>query len=252
MNLPDYAEKNRAAWTNMNADFHEPGRRAWSQEEITWGIWEVKESELKTLGDLSGLDVVELGCGTGYISSWVARRGGKPVGIDITPAQLNSAREFQKEFDIAFPLIEASAEEVPLPDASFDLAISEYGASIWCDPRKWIPEAARLLRPGGRLVFLRNGTLSLLTTGPTGPAGSQLVRPMFGLRRFDWEDEGSVEFHIPIGEMIDVLHGAGFQLERLIEVEPPADAPETRFDYMSLDWAKQWPSEEIWCARRIG
>ena len=95
------------------------------------------------------MDTVELGCGTAYFSAWLASRGARPVGIDITPAQLETARRMQAEFGLDFPLIEASAEDVPLPDESFDLAISEYGASIWADPYRWIPEAARLLRPGG-------------------------------------------------------------------------------------------------------
>ena len=75
------------------------------------------------------MDTIELGCGTAYISAWLARRGARPVGIDITPAQLETARRMQGEFGLDFPLLEASAEDVPLPDESFDLAISEYGAS---------------------------------------------------------------------------------------------------------------------------
>ena len=94
-----------------------------------------------TLGDVAGLDVVELGCGTAYVSAWLARRGARPVGVDVTPAQLATARRCQAEFGLEFPLVEASAEDVPLPSESFDLAVSEYGASIWCDPHLWIPEA---------------------------------------------------------------------------------------------------------------
>jgi len=56
------------------------------------------------------------------------------------------------EAGIVFELVQAPGERVPLPGASFDLVHSEHGAATWADPRKWIPEAARLLRPGGRLV----------------------------------------------------------------------------------------------------
>ncbi|MGH3040363.1 MAG: class I SAM-dependent methyltransferase [Gaiellaceae bacterium] len=62
-----------------------------------------------------GLDVVELGCGTAYVSAWLARRGALPVGVDITPAQLATARAMQARFGLEFPLVEASAEAVPLP-----------------------------------------------------------------------------------------------------------------------------------------
>ena len=65
------------------------------------------------------------------------------------PAQLESARRCQDRFGISFPLIEADAGAVPLPSGRFDLAISECGASLWCDPARWVPEAARLLRQGG-------------------------------------------------------------------------------------------------------
>ena len=73
-------------------------------------------------------------------------------------------------------LIEANAEDVPLPDESFDLAVSEYGASIWAIPSCWIAEAARLLRPGGRLAFLCNSTLSILCSPDEGKLEERLLR----------------------------------------------------------------------------
>jgi len=140
---------------------------------------------------------------------------------------------------------------VPLPGASFDLALSEYGASIWADPYRWIPEAARLLRPGGRLVFLRNSTLVILCQDEKPPARAELVRPQRGLHRIDWEDTGEVEFHLGAGDLIDVLRGSGFEVERLVELYAP-DGAETHwyYDYVSADWARQWPAEELWVARK--
>jgi ubiquinone/menaquinone biosynthesis C-methylase UbiE len=88
------------------------------------------------------------------VSAWLARRGARPVGIDPTAGQLSIAREEQRRHDLAFPLVLAAAEQTPFRDRSFDLAIRKYGAAIWADPYQWIPEAARLLRPGGELVFL--------------------------------------------------------------------------------------------------
>ncbi len=252
--LPIHVQKNRDTWTKTSADWVAPGRRAWESPAITWGIWDVPESEVHALGDLEqwrGKDSIELGCGTGYVSSWLHRLGMRPLGVDITRAQLDTARAFQQEFGIEFPLIEASAENVPLPDASFDLAISEYGASIWCDPFAWIPEAARLLRPGGTLVFLRNSTLSVLCVPDVGTATSEMVRDYFGLHRVEYDAE-SVEFHLPTGPMIRLLRQCGFEIEELIDIQPPADAKPNRFDYISLEWSKRWPSEEIWRARKKG
>jgi ubiquinone/menaquinone biosynthesis C-methylase UbiE len=97
--------------------------------------------------DLDGQDAIELGCGTAYVSAWLARRGARPVGIDNSEQQLATARRLQAQHSLVFPLIHGNAESVPYPDESFDFAISEYGAAIWADPYHWIPEAARLLRP---------------------------------------------------------------------------------------------------------
>ena len=127
------AAKNRELWTQTNADYTaENAPEAWAREEIDWGIWNVREAELRVFAgiDFDGLDVVELGCGTAYFSAWLAKRGARPVGVDVTPAQLETARAMQAKFGLAFPLIEANAEETGLPDGSFDLALSEYGASI--------------------------------------------------------------------------------------------------------------------------
>ena len=251
--LPEHAVKNRAAWTRMAPDWVEPGRRNWRSPAIHWGIWQLPEAEVGALGDLSllrGRDVIELGCGTAYFSGWLARHGARPVGVDVTPAQLETARLLQREHGIEFPLVEANAERVPLPSESFDLVISEYGASIWCDPHQWIPEAARLLRPGGRLVFLRNSPLAMLCLPASGPISRELVRSYSELHRLEWDDDHSVEFHLSHGGMIGLLREQGFEVEKLIELSPSEDTPESRFSYMSKEWARNWPSEEIWCARK--
>src|SRR5215813_2831869 len=125
--LPDHVAKNREAWTGYSQDYREPGRRLWQTHEISWGIWNIPESEVRALEgiDFSGLDTVELGCGTGYVSAWLAKRGARPVGIDNSAQQLATARRLQEQHGLHFPLIHGNAESVPLPDASFDLAISE-------------------------------------------------------------------------------------------------------------------------------
>lgn len=149
--LPEHVRRNRAHWHEQAARYVEPGERAWAQDEPTWGIWGVPESRLGMLpAELAGLDAIELGCGTGYVSAWLARPGARPVGIDDSERQLATARRLQRQQGLDFPLLHGNAEAVPLPDASFDLAISEHGACLWADPHRWVPEAARLLRPGGR------------------------------------------------------------------------------------------------------
>src|SRR5207302_7575448 len=194
---PDYLARNRAGWTKANAEYtSERALSAWSEAEITWGMCRAREIDIKVLPDFRGKDVVELGCGTGYFGAWLKRDGAaRMVGVDITPAQLDTARALNDELGLGIEYMEANAEDTGLPSESFDLAVSEYGASIWCDPYKWIPEAARLLRHGGRLVFMRNSTLVILCSADEWPAREQLVHPQFGMRRFE-RPEGGVEFHL--------------------------------------------------------
>ena len=113
--LTDHAQRNRAHWTGLATSYAEVARRAW-QREPNWGCWGSPDSELHLLDDVSGKDVLELGCGTAYISSWLARQGARVVGLDVTPAQLETARRMQAEFGIEFELVEASAEDVPFSD----------------------------------------------------------------------------------------------------------------------------------------
>jgi SAM-dependent methyltransferase len=249
--LPEHVRRNRATWNEWAADYVAEGRRNWAGDP-TWGIWSVPEAELGVLpASVDGCDAIELGCGTAYVSAWLARRGARPVGIDNSEAQLATARAFQGEFGLEFPLWHGNAESVPAPDASFDLAISEYGASIWCDPYRWIPEAARLLRPGGRLIFLVNGVIAMLTLPdePNGAAGDRLLRPYFGMHRFEWSDDDSVEFHLPHGELIALLRRCGFEIEELLEIRPP-EGSVTRFPFIGLEWARRWPCEEVWKVRK--
>ncbi len=250
--LPDHVSRNRTEWNAWAEEYVRPGHRNWSAEEPTWGIWGIPESEVGMLtADLDGRDAIELGCGTAYVSAWLARRGARPIGIDNSPAQLDTARAFQKEFGLEFPLLLGNAEELSFPDASFDFAISEYGASIWCDPYRWIPEAARVLRPGGRLVFLVNAPLMMICAPDLGdePVEDRLLRPYFGMHRFEWGDDDSVEFNVPHGELIALLRDSGFEIEELRELQPPEGAT-TTYEYVTLDWARKWPSEDVWKVRK--
>jgi SAM-dependent methyltransferase len=247
----EHVRRNRRYWDDEAAASHGPLARAqWSRTEPVWGLWATPESRLSLLPeDLAGQRVIELGCGTAYVSAWLARAGARPVGVDLSRPQLATARALREEFGLRFPLLLADAERVPCRDGAFDLVVSEYGASLWCDPRRWIPEAARLLAPGGRLVFMRYSPLFALCARAEGQASASLLRPQFGdggLGRL--ELGGRVEFVLPHGEMIRVLRDSGFAVEGLTEVRAPRHAHR---DYaeVSAGWARDWPCEEVWKAR---
>ena len=193
--LRDHVARNRVHWDALAPQYADAGERAWAKAEPAWGIWQIPETELQLLPErLAGKDAIELGCGTAYVSAWLARRGARVVGIDNSEAQLATARRLQRQHGSEFPLLHGDAEAVPYPDASFDLAISEYGACLWADPQRWVPEAERLLRPA------------------------------FGMCRVGWPDTAGVEFHLAHGDWIRLLRGSGFEVEGLIEPRPAPGA----------------------------
>lgn len=247
----DHVRRNRSAWDGWAPRFLAFGREAWAQPEPSWGMWGVPDSTLRVLPDVADRDTIELGCGTAYVSAWLARRGARAIGLDNSSAQLAHARGFQTAHDLHFPLLHGDAEHLPLRDGAFDLAISEYGACLWADPHRWVPEAARVVRSGGALIFLTNSALlTLCMREEDGEAATaRLRRSHFGPYRFEWSGDGSVDFHLGHGDWIRLLRGNGFEIEDLIEVRAPAGAA-SPFDFVTTEWAHAWPAEEIWKTRR--
>ncbi len=175
------------------------------------------------------------------------------VHWDVPEDELHLLPMFQREFGIPFPLVHGDAERAPFRDASFDLAVSEYGAIIWCDPHRWIPEAARILRPGGRLVCLGNSYLLMLTFPNDGEKATEsLQRPHFGMHRFVDANNtaASVEFHIPHGEMIRLFRRSGFEIENLIEIGAPSAGSDVPYRMATVRWAQRWPNEQAWVVRK--
>lgn len=250
-----HTDVNRAHWNGTAELWVAAGERLWAADEPTWGIWGVPESELHMLPeDMRGMDAVELGCGTGYVSSWMARRGARVTGIDVSEAQLATARRLAGEHGVDITLVHGDAERTPFADASFDFAISEYGAAIWCDPHVWVAEAARILRPGGRLVFLGNHPMVFVCSPLDGsPVVGRLIRPYFDLHRIDWTevpiDPGGIEFTLPISGWFALFRRLGLEVEGFLEPRPAQGGSELRF-FVDADWAHSWPSEQVWKLRK--
>lgn len=249
--VSDYIERNRAAWDRWAPGLAAQGRKDWSERELSWGLWRTPESQLGLVeGLVPGADIIELGCGTASTSALLARAGLRPVAVDFSRHQLENAHLLQQEMGPSFPLVHANLEQVPYDLESFDVAVSEYGASLWCDPRRWLPEAHRLLRPNGRLVFIANSAFLMACTPPEGgAAGEHLIRDAFGDNRVEFADHDTVEFHLTHGRWLRILGAAGFVIEDLIEVQPTEKAT-PRYEFASVEWALRWPSEEIWVARK--
>ena len=243
---------NRALWAVMNERFTDAAaEEMWGRAEIVWGLFAARERDLRVLGDVRGLDVLELACGTAYFSAWLARAGGAAIAMDLSGEQLATARRLQGQLGPAFPLVQADAERGPFASGRFDLVVSEHGVAAWCDPERWLPEAARLLRPGGRLVFLTNSHLSALCVpADEGFAEDRLLRGQREAYRVRWPG-GGIEFHPSHGDWIRVLRTSGFVVEAMHEIYAPADTGDHPFyEIVSGEWATKWPAEELWVAVR--
>ena len=249
MSKVDYVAINRVYWDTYAHEWRAGGERLWAGEPV-WGIWERPEYELRLLPkDMRGMDAIELGCGTAFVSGWMARRGARVVGIDNSERQLDTARDLAARHDTPLTLIHGNAEAVPYPDASFDFAISEYGAAIWTDPYLWIAEAWRLLRPGGRLVFLGHHPLAIAAQDINSDDGvtRTLKTPYFGMHRFDWADDSdaTTEFNLPISEWIRLFTDTGFDVIGFEEVRAQPERTDVKFEVPAA-WARDYPTEQVW------
>lgn len=251
--LPDYVLANRAHWDRQADDWVAMGERAWA-EEPSWGIWGIPELQLDLLpDDMAGMRAIELGCGTAYVSAWMARRGARCVGIDNSERQLETARRLAADHDTDIDLIHGNAEELPFDDGHFDFAISEYGAAIWADPYKWVAEAHRVLRPGGELSLLGHHPLVMVTQRREGgdEVTRELLYPYFGMHRIDWfeDNDQGTEFNLPISEWMRLFREVGFDVISFQEIRSPSRDGEARF-FVGPDWAHDYPSEQAWRVRK--
>jgi SAM-dependent methyltransferase len=218
--------------------------------DLAWGVWGIPESTLNVLGDVAGLDVLELGCGAAQWSIALARRGARPIGLDLSDAQLAHARRLREEMDVNLPLVQASAEEVPFADGSFDLVFADHGAFTFADPHRTIPESARVLRSGGLLAFNRaHPILEIAWSMDDEHATDRLVYDYFDT--FELTDpDGITEFTLPFGEWIRLFTENDLVVESLIEPRPEPDVVSTYRDATDLEWSRRWPAEMIWRCRK--
>jgi SAM-dependent methyltransferase len=248
--LPDHAARNRAWWDADSERYQAvQGQQLRDAGGAAWGVWQIPEEELRILGDVAGLTTVELGCGAAQWSIALAQAGANAIGVDLSEAQLRAAWAAANEAGVSVRLIHASAEALPLPDASADIAFCDWGASRFADPDAWVPEAARILRSGGLLAFSTATPLLDMCWASSAEAPTvSLVVDAFGLDRV--VDDETTEFQRTNGAWIALFRRHGLVVEDLIELRAPPESTSSYWDEVAHAWARRWPAEQIWRLRR--
>jgi len=243
--LSDYARRNREHWDREAGRYQSLHGEQLAHAPLAWGVWSIPESELRVLGTVRDKAVLELGCGAAQWSIALRQLGARCVGLDNSQRQLEYAREAMRRAGVDFPLVHASAEDVPLPSASFDIVFCDHGAMSFTDPYESVPEAARLLKSGGLFAFNAETPLHFICFDEANDRiSTELRSPYFENRIAD--DGKSVSFSLPYGEWIRLFRSCGFAIEDLIELRPPEAGESTYRDWVSKDWARRWPAEQIW------
>jgi SAM-dependent methyltransferase len=246
-----HVRQNRDWWNAASEGYQDRHARTLTPDTLSWGAWRAPESELLVLGDVADRDVLEIGCGAAQSSIALALLGARPVGLDVSEAQLAHGRQLMAGLDLEVPLIHGNAEQLPFGDDRFDLVFCDYGAMTFASPLQAVPEAARVLRPGGVLAFTTTTPL-LFMCWPDGEMdpGTTLTRDYFGMHEID--DGGVARFSLGYGEWIRLFRECGLIVEDLIELRPgPED--ETSFGPPGARaWSRRFPAEHVWKVRSAG
>ena len=248
-----HVARNRAGWDQIAEHYQRDHDEQLHTGEPGWGVWDIPESELGVLGDVAGKDILEFGCGAAGWSVKLARLGARPVGFDLSGEQLRHARRLVARTGVRIPLVQADAERVPFKAESFDIVFCDHGAMRFVEPERGVAEAARVLRSGGIFAFNVSSPLfQVCSPYEDETVTERLIRPYFEMRRIEWDvpDWRITEFQVPYGEWIRIFRRNGVQVEDLVELRPPGDAKTTYTDYAPLEWARKWPGENIWVARK--
>jgi SAM-dependent methyltransferase len=244
--VSSHVRHNRAFWDADADDYQEVHGDALTRAPRAWGAYRVPESELQVLGSVRGCDVLELGCGAAQWSIALAEEGARVVALDVSYGLLTHARRAAD----SLPLVQASGEQVPFPDRAFDVVFCDHGALSFCDPEVIVAECARLLRPGGLLAFCCTHPLLYLTWDDEREQQTRKLQIAYAeLGRMPLA-EGTIDWVLPPAGWIRVLRANGFDVEDLVELCARAGASTTYDDFAPPKWARRWPAEWIWKARR--
>jgi SAM-dependent methyltransferase len=251
------ARANRSWWDAEATSYYEEHGAFLGDTDLLWCPEGVRESAAGLLGDVRGRDVLEVGCGAAQGARWLVGAGARVTAFDVSMGQLRQARVLDERSGVRVDrLVQADAQAMPFGSSSYDVVVSAFGAIPFvADSAGVMREIARVLRPGGRLVFSVTHPIRWAFPDDPGPRGLTLRQSYFDRTPYVEVDESGtasyVEHHRTLGDRVRELVAAGLTLVDLIEPEWP--------DGHELEWG-QWgrlrgrlmPGTAIFVAEKAG
>jgi SAM-dependent methyltransferase len=233
---PETVSANRGWWDGEAVDYYAEHGAFLGDSDLTWGPEGLRESEAGLLGELAGMRVLEIGCGAGQCSRWVAGRGAAAVvATDLSAGMLERARWINATVEdpaLRVPLVQCDGAALPFPDAAFDVVFTAYGVVPFvADSARVMAEAARVLRPGGRFVFSTTHPLRWAMPDDPGEEGLRVTQSYFDRTPYVEQDAAGratyVEHHRTVGDRVREIVAAGLRLLDVVEPEWPESNLET-------------------------
>jgi SAM-dependent methyltransferase len=248
---------NRAWWDAEAADYYAEHGAFLGDSELTWGPEGLRESSAHLLGDLSGMRVLEIGCGGGQGSRWVASQGATVVGSDVSSRMLDRARRINAamaDARLRVALVQCDGAALPFPDETFDVVFTAYGVVPFvADSARVMAEAGRVLRHGGRFVFSTTHPVRWAMPDDPGELGLRVTSSYFDRTPYvEQEPSGQatyVEHHRTFGDRIREIVAAGLRVVDVVEPEWPEANLETWAGWSQLR-GQLIPGTAIYVCRR--
>lgn len=222
----DSRSANRRWWDADADQYHDEHGAFLGESDFVWCPENLREQDVQLLGEVAGVSILEVGCGSAPCSRYLAGRGARVVAFDLSAGMLRHATAAEGRTGIDVPLVQADVCELPFRTGAFDIAFSAFGAIPFvADSAGAMREVARVLRPRGRWVFSVTHPMRWMFADDPGPRGLTVIQSYFDRSPYvevDVDDVPAyVEHHRTMGDRVRELVTAGFVLEDLIEPEWP-------------------------------